>query len=154
MQRPTKVSEKHETSEHENSTSDFQTVPKSDIYDRMTQHIKVPLTRRALEYDSKDIRLVGLRLTHLVSTKDAPRQTAMRYGLLERINVNDFDSDERKYDEYERRLNNRVQQSMDGHAMWDTLGFCRNAVFDDWFLISTNCYRCLSFSLDPVAFSL
>lgn len=56
----------------------------------------MPLARRALEHESKDIRLVGLRLTHIVSTTAVSRQTAMRYGLLERINVNDFDSDERK----------------------------------------------------------
>lgn len=52
---------------------------------------------RALEHKSKEIRLVGLRLSHLVSTTAASREAAMRYGLLEVVDVNDFENDERKF---------------------------------------------------------
>lgn len=58
--------------------------------------LQVPLTRRALEHESRSIRLVGLRLTCLVSSTSAARETAVRYSLLQLINVNDFDKDERE----------------------------------------------------------
>lgn len=58
--------------------------------------MKVPLVRRALEHGCRDIRLVGLRLTCLVSTTSASRETAMRYGLLHAVDVNDLDGDERE----------------------------------------------------------
>lgn len=54
----------------------------------------MPIACQALEHELKEIRLVGLRLTNLVSTTSGSRQTAMRYGLLERVKVNDFDDDE------------------------------------------------------------
>lgn len=50
-------------------------------------------------HESRDIRLVGKRLTNLVSTTSSARQTAMRYGLLQRISVDDFDNDEGEEDE-------------------------------------------------------
>lgn len=54
----------------------------------------MPIACQALAHESREIRLVGLRLTNLVSTTSGSRQTAMRYGLLERIKVDDFDNDE------------------------------------------------------------
>lgn len=39
---------------------------------------------------------MGLRLTNLVSTTEGARQAAMRYGVLDCIAVNDFNSDERE----------------------------------------------------------
>ncbi|CBN77747.1 conserved unknown protein [Ectocarpus siliculosus] len=54
----------------------------------------VPIARRALMHKSKEIRLVGVRLTNLVSTALVARQTAMLYRIVERVNVGDFDSDE------------------------------------------------------------
>lgn len=39
---------------------------------------------------------MGLRLTYLVSTTAESRQTAMRYELLQVIDVKDFDNDERE----------------------------------------------------------
>ncbi|CAM9234741.1 unnamed protein product [Ectocarpus sp. 4 AP-2014] len=54
----------------------------------------VPIARRALMHESKEIRLVGVRLTNLVSTASVARQTAMLYRIVERVNVGDFDSDE------------------------------------------------------------
>lgn len=55
---------------------------------------QVPIACQALAHESREIRLVGLRLANLVSTTSGSRQTAMRYGLLERIKVSDFDNDE------------------------------------------------------------
>lgn len=40
--------------------------------------------------------MVGLKLTHLVSTTAASRETAARHGLLERIDINEFVNDERE----------------------------------------------------------
>lgn len=58
---------------------------------------QVPLASRALDHESKEVRLVGLRLTALVSTTAASRETAMDYGLLERItSTEDFGNDERE----------------------------------------------------------
>lgn len=57
---------------------------------------QVPLARLALEHQSKEIRLMGLKLTHLVSTTAASRETAARHGLLERIDINEFVNDERE----------------------------------------------------------
>eukprot|EP00752_Nemacystus_decipiens_P010361 g9231.t1 len=54
----------------------------------------VPIACQALQHDSREIRLVGLRLTNLVSTTSGSRQTAMRYGLLEHVKIGDFDDDE------------------------------------------------------------
>ena len=54
------------------------------------------LARLALEHKSKEIRLVGLKLTNLVSTTAASRETAARHGLLERIDINEFVNDERE----------------------------------------------------------
>lgn len=39
---------------------------------------------------------MGLKLTHLVSTTAASRETAARHGLLERIDINEFANDERE----------------------------------------------------------
>lgn len=39
---------------------------------------------------------MGVRLTNLVSTASVARQTAMLYRIVERVNVGDFDSDERE----------------------------------------------------------
>ena len=39
---------------------------------------------------------MGLKLTHLVSTTAASRETAARHGLLERIDINEFVNDERE----------------------------------------------------------
>lgn len=57
----------------------------------------MPIACQALEHESREIRLVGLRLTNLVSTTTGSRQTAMRYGLLEHVKVSDIDDDEGKY---------------------------------------------------------
>ncbi|CAM9901915.1 unnamed protein product, partial [Ectocarpus sp. 12 AP-2014] len=54
----------------------------------------VPIARRALMHESKEIRLVGVRLTNLVSAASVARQTAMLYRIVERVNVGDFESDE------------------------------------------------------------
>lgn len=62
-----------------------------------TIRAQVPLASRALIHDSKEVRLVGLRLTALVSTTAESRETAMRYGLLEHItSTEDYDNDERE----------------------------------------------------------
>ncbi|CAM9093459.1 unnamed protein product, partial [Hapterophycus canaliculatus] len=54
----------------------------------------VPIARRALLHESEDVRLVGLRLTNLVSTTSGARQAAIRYGVLDCIAVNDFNRNE------------------------------------------------------------
>ncbi|CAM9379489.1 unnamed protein product [Scytosiphon promiscuus] len=54
----------------------------------------VPIARRALLHESKDVRLVGLRLTNLVSTTSGARQAAIRYGVLDCLTADDFSNDE------------------------------------------------------------
>ncbi len=55
---------------------------------------QVPIARQALAHESRDIRLIGMRLTNLVSTTPGARQAAIRFRLLERISVRDYDNDE------------------------------------------------------------
>ncbi|CAM9405226.1 unnamed protein product, partial [Discosporangium mesarthrocarpum] len=54
----------------------------------------VPVARRLLEHSSKEIRLVGLRITYLATTAAGARVAATHQRLLHRINVDDFDNDE------------------------------------------------------------
>lgn len=71
----------------------------------------MPIACQALAHELRDIRLVGLRLTNLVSTASISRQTAMRYGLLERIKVDDFDKDEGEDEHMMPGENTAVRQS-------------------------------------------
>lgn len=73
-------------------------VHKSTGFSRCGSRQQVPIACEALAHESREIRLVGLRLANLVSTTSASRQTAMRYGLLERIKVDDFDNDEGEHE--------------------------------------------------------
>lgn len=54
----------------------------------------MPIARQALAHESRDIRLIGMRLTNLVSNTAGARQAAIRFRLLERISVSDYDNDE------------------------------------------------------------
>lgn len=64
----------------------------------------MPIACQALAHESREIRLVGLRLTNLVSTTSISRQTAMRYGLLERIKISDIDNDEGEDEQIMRQM--------------------------------------------------
>ena len=54
---------------------------------------------------------MGLKLAHLVSTTAASRETATRHGLLERIDINEFVSDER-----ESKAHNNMNGSLAGEG--------------------------------------